>query len=143
MKYLGVAGAVALAVATGARAEMNNSEAVVRAKFAAFNRHSVPEIVSLYAPDAQINASNFCRVRQGKDEVTRTYNDIFALAPDATDEVQETVTQGERVAVRFIMHATIGGQLVSVPLMNFFTVRGGFIVRDEGLFDTAGRKCTA
>jgi ketosteroid isomerase-like protein len=143
MKYLGVAAILALAVATGARAEVSDSEAVVRAKFAAFNRHSVPEIVSLYAPDAQINASNFCRVRRGKDEVARTYNDIFALAPDATDEVQETVTQGDRVAVRFIMHATIGGRLVSLQLMNFFTVRGGLIVRDEGLFDTAGLKCTA
>jgi hypothetical protein len=36
-------------------------QAVVEAKFAAVHRHATDDIVRLYAPDAQVHSSGFCR----------------------------------------------------------------------------------
>ncbi|MEJ6791019.1 nuclear transport factor 2 family protein [Brevundimonas sp. BR2-1] len=113
---------------------------VVAAKFAAANRHSVEEVVAFYAPDAVVNASDFCAPRQGRAEVERTYRGIFSFVPDAVVEVQEYLVQGDRVSVRLtVSSASLG---FSVPIMNFFTVRDGQITSDEGRFDNGGRPCT-
>ena len=116
--------------------------AVVEATFAAVNRHSIGDIAALYSPDARLTASDFCKPRQGRAEVERTYRGIFAAVPDAMDDVQEYVVQGDRVAVRFILRGSVGGHPIAAPLMDFFTVRGGLIVNDDGIFDNGGRACT-
>ena len=115
---------------------------VVEAKFAAVSRHSVADVVAFYAPDAVVTASDFCKPRQGRAEVERTYKAIFAAVPDATADVQEYVVQGDRVAVRFMLHSRIPGGSFDAPLMDFFTVRDGLIFRDDGMFDNGGRPCT-
>ena len=46
------------------------------------------------------------------------------------------------MAVRFIVRSSLPGRSFEVPIMNFFSVRSGVIVSDEGLFDTRGRKCS-
>ncbi len=134
--------AALLAVATPAMAEPKSPRAVVEAKFAAVNRHAIADIAALYSTDAMLNASNFCKPRRGRTEVARTYREIFASAPDAFDAVQEYVAEGDRVAVRFTLRATIGGHSFLLPLMNFFTVRDGLILEDDGIFDNGGRTCT-
>lgn len=113
---------------------------VVAAKFAAVNRHSVEEVVAFYAPDAAVNASDFCAPRQGRADVERIYRAIFGFAPDATVEVQEYLAEGDRVAVRLTVSSASRG--FSIPIMNFFTVRDGLITSDEGRFDNGGRACT-
>jgi len=113
-------------------------QAVVEAKFAAVNRHAIPDIVALYAPDARLTAADFCKARQGRAEVERTYKAIFAFAPDVRVELTDVVAQGSRVAVKFILHAGA----YQLPIMDFFTVEDGLITRDDGLFDNAGRPCT-
>jgi NAD(P)-dependent dehydrogenase (short-subunit alcohol dehydrogenase family)/ketosteroid isomerase-like protein len=134
--------AALLAIAAPATAEQKSPRAVVEAKFAAVNRHALEDISALYSTDALLNASDFCKPRHGRAEVARTYQAIFAFAPDAADDVQEYVVQGDRVAVRFIVRGTIGGHAFSVPLMDFFTVRDGLIVEDDAIFDNDGRACT-
>lgn len=116
--------------------------AVVEAKFAAVNRHAVDEIVALYAPDARVTAPDFCAPRQGRAEVARTYRNIFAMVPDAHVEVEDYVTEGDRVAVRFTLSSALPGRAFKVELQDFFTVQGGLIVRDDGMFDNHGRACT-
>lgn len=116
--------------------------AVVEAKFAAVNRHAIGEIVALYAPDARVTAPDFCAPRQGRAEVERTYRNIFAMIPDAHVEVEEYVTEGDRVAVRFALSSALPGRAFKVELQDFFTVQGGLIVRDDGMFDNRGRACT-
>jgi hypothetical protein len=54
----------------------------VRAKFAAVNRHSVEDIVALYAADAELTAPDFCSPRHGHDDVRRTYQALFSAYPD-------------------------------------------------------------
>jgi len=116
--------------------------AVVEAKFAAVNRHAVADIAAFYAPDASITASDFCKPRQGRAEVERIYKGIFAAVPDAQADVVEYVVDGDRVAVKFFVRSRLPGRAFDLPIMDFFTVRDGLIVRDDGIFDNAGRPCT-
>src|ERR1700749_1108901 len=96
-----------LAVTPALADEALSPQAVIEAKFAAVNRHSVPDVVAFYAPDAQVTASDFCKPRQGRAYVERTYKNIFAIVPDVAVTVDETVVQDDRVAVRFPLHGSI------------------------------------
>ena len=121
----------------------SSAKSVVQAKFAAVNRHALEDIVALYAVDAQLTAPDFCSPRHGRDDVRRTYQALFSAFPDISVDVQEYLQEGERVAVRFIVRSSLPDRSFAVPIMNFFSVRNGVIVSDEGLFDTRGRKCSA
>ncbi len=120
----------------------NSPRAVVAAKFAAVNRHSVPDIVNLYSPDAQVTASDFCKPRRGRADVQRIYQYLFDTFPDIVAEVHEYVAEGDRVAVRFTVRSRLPGKTFAVPIMDFFTVRNGMIESDDGIFDTRGRPCS-
>ena len=119
-----------------------SARAVIQAKFAAVNRHSLEDIVALYAADATLTAPDFCTPRHGHADVRRTYQALFSAYPDISVEVREYVQEGERVAVRFVVRSSLPGRSFEVPIMNFFSVRNGVIVSDEGLFDTRGRCCS-
>jgi ketosteroid isomerase-like protein len=117
------------------------AKAVVEAKFAAVNRHSIDDIEKLYAPFASITAPNFCAARHGREDVRRIYQDLFAAFPDIHVEIQEYLLQGDRVAVRYLVRGSSAGQAFVVPIINLFTVRDGLITTDDGMFDNGGRKC--
>jgi ketosteroid isomerase-like protein len=119
-----------------------SAKSVIQAKFAAVNRHSLEDIVALYAADAQLTAPDFCSPRHGHDDVRRTYQALFSAFPDISVDVQEYLEEGDRVAVRFVVRSSLPDRSFAVPIMNFFSVRDGVIVSDEGLFDTRGRKCS-
>jgi ketosteroid isomerase-like protein len=115
---------------------------IVAAKFDAVNRHAISEIVALYADDATVTASDFCQPRVGRAEVERTYRAIFAAIRDAKVTIRDYLVDGDKVAVRFILESTIPGHAFKVPISDFFTVRNGLIVADDGYFDNRGRACT-
>ena len=129
-----------LAAAGAAGAAETRPEAVVRAKFAAVNRRDLAGVIASYAPQARLTASNFCAPREGLAEVERTYRALFAALPDQAVTLDEVVTQGGTVAVRFRVRSAAAG--MEVPIADFFTVRDGLIERDDGLFDNGGRPCT-
>jgi ketosteroid isomerase-like protein len=133
---VGVAGCAA----TGAGDSSPRS--VVEAKFAAVNRHAVADVVAYYAPGARLTASDFCGPRQGRVDVQRTYQSLFAAFPDVVAEVHEYFVQGDRVAVRLTVRGSIQGRPFAVPIANYFTVRNGLIETDDGVFDTRGRPCS-
>lgn len=114
---------------------------VVAAKFAAVNRHAIEDIAALYAPDAVVTASNFCAPRRGRDGVRRTYAGIFSALPDVQAEILEYISEGDRVAVRYVVRSRAAGAAFGIPILNVFTVRDGLITRDEGRFDNAGQPC--
>ena len=64
-----------------------SAKSVVQAKFAAVNRHSLEDIVALYAVDAELTAPDFCSPRHGRDDVRRTYQALFSAFPDISVEV--------------------------------------------------------
>lgn len=141
MKTYLLAAAMA-ALAWPAAAGPASPRAVIEAKFAAVNRHAVADIAALYAPDAVVTASDFCKPREGRAGVERTYKGIFAAVPDAVADVTEYVVDGDRVAVKFFVRSRLPGRSFDLPIMDFFTVRDGLIVRDDGVFDNGGRACT-
>ena len=143
MRAMGVLGLFALVVALAAPANAAPSPRdVVAAKFAAVNRHALAEIVAHYAAEAIVTASDFCAPRTGHAEIERTYRGIFAALSDVAVEVQEYIVEGDNVAARIVVRGKFNGRAASIPIMNYFTVRNGLIVRDEGLFDNGGRPCT-
>lgn len=135
--------AALLAVLAGCANVATHSPArsVVEAKFAAVNRHSIDDIEKLYAPFASLTAPNFCAPRHGREDVRRTYQDLFATFPDIHAEIQEYLVQGDRVAVRYLVRTGPAGKGFVVPIFNLFTVRDGLITTDDGMFDNGGRKC--
>jgi predicted ester cyclase len=131
------------AAVASAKAAPHDAGALVRAKFAAVSRHSAPDIASFYADDAVLTAPDFCAPRRGRAEVERTYKAIFDAVPDISAEVQELIVERGRVAARVVLRSRVPGHAFDLPIMNFFTVRAGHIVRDDGLFDNHGRPCRA
>ena len=117
-------------------------QAVIAAKFDAVNRHAVTDIKDLYAVDAVVTSPDFCAPRLGRSEVQRNYEHLFATFPDIRADVQEYLVQGERVAVRLVVRGHVNRQAFDVPIFDFFTVRNGLIVTDDGLYDAKGDKCT-
>jgi ketosteroid isomerase-like protein len=114
---------------------------VVRSMFDAFNRHDAAAMAALYADDARLSSPDFCGLR-GKNDVERTYNDLFKLFPDIRDDVDTMIAAGGRVAVRFTARSSAGNQPLDVKIMTFLTVRDGRITEDDSLFDTQGRPCS-
>lgn len=117
--------------------------AVIVAKFAAVNRHDIPGIVKLYAPDAEINASDYCKPRAGQAEVQRNYESLFSAYPDIAVDVSEYIAEGDRVAILMKVSVHVNGQIVDVPIADFFTVRNGRIASDDARFDVHGRPCSS
>ena len=137
-------GCVALLVVLAGCANLPSqspAKSVVEAKFDAVNRHSIDDVEKLYASFASITAPNFCAPRHGREDVRRIYQDLFATFPDIHAEIQEYLVQGDRVAVRYLVHLGPSGNGFVVPIFNLFTVRDGLITTDDGMFDNGGRKC--
>jgi ketosteroid isomerase-like protein len=108
--------------------------------FAAFNRHDMVALQKLYAPDAKLTSSDFCKPRTGVD-VTRTYGAIFKAFPDIRDEVISIVIDGDQAVVRFMSSSDAPKQNFRFELMTYFRFRDGLIVEDDTIFDTQGRPC--
>ena len=137
----GCAALLAAIAGCASLARESPAKAVVEAKFAAVNRHSVDDVEKLYAAFASITAPNFCAPRHGREDVRRTYQDLFTTFQDVHVEIQEYLVQGDRVAVRYLVHGSFAGNSFAVPIFDMFTVRDGLITTDDGMFDNGGRKC--
>src|SRR5580692_6407503 len=115
-------------------------EAIIDKLFDAFNRHDVAALQALYAPNARLTSSDFCKPRTGTD-VGRTYGAMFRAFPDIRDDVDTIIIDGDRAAVRFVSSSRTPGGSFRVKLMTFFRFSGGRIVEDDTVFDTNGRAC--
>jgi ketosteroid isomerase-like protein len=108
--------------------------------FESFNRHDVAALQALYAPDARLSSSDFCKPRTGAD-VTRTYAAIFRAFPDIRDDVDTIIIRGDRAAVRFVSSSRASGGGFRLELMTIFRFSGGRIIEDDTIFDTGGHAC--
>jgi ketosteroid isomerase-like protein len=140
---MGAASTIILIIALTAPVDATSTpESVVQAMFHAFNRHDADAMAKLYASDARLMSSDFCRPRVGRAEVVRTYRELFAAFPGISDEVEHMVVQGDQVAVRFVAKGEAGNAPLNQPIATFFTVRQGLIHSDESMFDAGGRPCS-
>ena len=113
---------------------------VVRSMFDAFNRHDAAAMAALYADDARLSSPDFCAPRT-RNDVERTYNDLFKTFPDIRDDIDSMIATGGRVAVRFTARSSAGSEPLALKIMTFLTVRDGHITEDDSLFDTKGQPC--
>jgi ketosteroid isomerase-like protein len=114
--------------------------AIIGKLFDSFNRHDLAALQAMYAPDARLTSSDFCKPRTGAD-VTRTYAAMFRAFPDIRDDVDTIIVNGDRAAVRFVSSSrTVGGGF-RLKLMTMFRFSRGRIIEDDTIFDTGGRPC--
>jgi ketosteroid isomerase-like protein len=119
---------------------MSAPAAIIDKLFDSFNRHDVAALQALYAPNARLTSSDFCKPRTGAD-VARTYGAMFRSFPDIRDEVETVIIDGDRAAVRFVSSSRIPGGAFRLALMTFFRFSGGRIIEDDTILDTSGRAC--
>jgi ketosteroid isomerase-like protein len=119
---------------------MSAPTVIIEKLFDSFNRHDVPALQALYAPNARLTSSDFCKPRTGAD-VTRTYGAMFRAFPDIRDDVETIIVEGDRAAVRFLSSSRTPGGDFRLKLMTFFRFSGGRIIEDDTIFDTGGRAC--
>jgi ketosteroid isomerase-like protein len=125
---------------TAAVSMTSNPAAIIGKLFDAFNRHDVAVLQALYAPNARLTSSDFCKPRTGVD-VARTYGALFRAFPDIRDDVETTIIEGDRAAVRFVSSSRTPGGDFRFKLMTIFRFSGGRIIEDDTIFDTGGRAC--
>jgi predicted ester cyclase len=125
--------AAALSIAT-------NPRGLIDQLFEAFNRHDVPALEALYAPNARLMSSEFCEARTGAD-AARTYGKIFGAFPDIRDDVISVVVDGDQASVRFVSSGGSPGNEFHFEMMTFFRFSAGRIIEDDTVFDTRGRPC--
>jgi SnoaL-like domain len=114
--------------------------ALIDRLFDSFNRHDVAALQALYAPNARLTSSDFCKPRIGSD-VGRTYSAMFRAFPDIRDDVDTIIIDGDRAAVRFVSSSHAPGGTFRIKLMTFFRFSGSWIMEDDTVFDTNGRAC--
>jgi steroid delta-isomerase-like uncharacterized protein len=79
----------------------------------AWNRHDLETYRELYAPDAVIHG--LAPVPIGVAEALEGYNAFFAGFPDLRLSVEETLVDGERIAVRFTVRGAHQGPFQGIP----------------------------
>jgi ketosteroid isomerase-like protein len=118
----------------------SDPSAIIARLFELFNRHDVAALQALYAPNARLTSSDFCKPRTGAD-VARTYRALFRGFPDIRDDVDTIIIEGDRAAVRFVSSIGKPGEGFPLKLTTFFRFSAGRIIEDDTIFDTGGRTC--
>ena len=108
------------------------------------DRHLAREVI---APDAAFDAPTHSEPLRGPDG----YLELLAMLrngfPDIQWTLEETITEGNRVAARFTMEGTHRGEFfgtaptgnrISVRALNFYQLADGQIVREQGQPDLLG-----
>jgi ketosteroid isomerase-like protein len=117
------------------------NERTIRALFAAFNRHDVEALASLYSPDAYLMSSDFSAPRSGPEGVRRTYSELFSQLPQVHDEVRTLIVNGDEGAVEFISTWGADGKAPAgrLEIATFFKFKNGKIISDISYFDVPSR----
>lgn len=92
---------------------MNENLSLLVRSLEAWNRHDLAAYRELYAPEAVIHG--VAPVPLGVAETLGVYTAFFAGFPDLQLTVEETICEGERIAVRFAIGGTHQGEFQGIP----------------------------
>jgi len=109
----------------------------VRQKFAAFDRHDVATIRTLYAHDAVLHSPDHPRVI-GDVPIAETYRGLFALIPDARDAITSLDVSGNKVFSQYVLTGHFqgaAGKPIKVSIMSVYTIRNNHIALDDTYYD--------
>jgi steroid delta-isomerase-like uncharacterized protein len=99
------------------------------------------------APDAEFDAPTHGEPLRGPDGYLALLAMLRTGFPDIHWALEETITEGDRVAARFTMQGTHRGDFfgtpptgktISVRALNFYQIADGQIVREQGQPDLLG-----
>ncbi len=123
--------------------EIEQSTSIVNQWIAAFNAHSVADIVALYADDAELYDSGMRHPRRGRIEIEQWFTTRFQTMPTITYEPASQIFTGEQVAVTWTTHGKsprlLGQRWLSRPFqvdgVSIFTLQDGRIQKQRGYYD--------
>lgn len=116
------------------------SKAVVLAMFDAFNRHDPHAMQALYHSEAVLTSSDFCKPRY-REDVVRTYEELFTRFPAIFDDVQLLIVEDDWVAVRFLAKPNANASDV-LKIMGLIRIKDGLIIEDDVVFNTGNTVCS-
>jgi steroid delta-isomerase-like uncharacterized protein len=79
----------------------------------AWNRHDLAAYREIYAPEAVIHG--IAPTPLGVEATVGAYTAFFAGFPDLRLSIEETICEGERIAVRFSIGGTHQGEFQGIP----------------------------
>jgi len=109
----------------------------VRQKFEAFNRHDADAIERLYAANAVLHSPDYPNLG-GNHPIADTYRKLFAMIPDARDNLVLLQRAGDHVYAQFELSGHLGGaqdKPVSLRLISIYTVHNNRISEDNTYYD--------
>ncbi|MFB3124057.1 MAG: nuclear transport factor 2 family protein [Woeseiaceae bacterium] len=125
---------------TLAEDKSEETQRVILALFAAFNRHDTEALVELYSEAARIRSPGDIEPRIGREVVREIYAGHFENIPGVHDAVQNIIVEGDQGSVEFIASwdqptdddPNARGNL---RIASFITVKNGKITQDITYFD--------
>ena len=114
---------------------------IIRSLFAAFNRHDVEGLASLYGPDAYLMSSDLSAPRHGPEGVRRTYSELFSQLPQIHDEVKTLIVRGDAAAIQFVSTWSAAGAVPpgKLEIATFLKFRRGKIISDISYFNNSSK----
>jgi steroid delta-isomerase-like uncharacterized protein len=114
----------------------------------ALNRHDVPTLAALYAPDAVVESPMFKTIT-GRAAIARSFERLFALFPDYTITMRDPlfICEGNRGAEFSTVTGTQSGELFGLPparqpieyhAARLFTFADGLITHENRIYDFVG-----
>lgn len=111
--------------------------APVRQKFDAFNRHDADAIERLYAAGAALHSPDYPGL-VGNKPIADTYRKLFAMIPDARDDLVSLERAGNHAYARFVMTGHLGGapdKPITLRLISVYTTENDRITEDDTYYD--------
>jgi steroid delta-isomerase-like uncharacterized protein len=91
------------------------NEAIVREAVEAFNRNDPDAVDRLFAADYVDHDPSRAGLPPGPDGVKQAWSMFRAAFPDLQATVEDTIVEGDKVAVRGVVHGTHQGELMGIP----------------------------
>jgi steroid delta-isomerase-like uncharacterized protein len=113
----------------------------------AWNAHDPDRVAALYASDYLGTDVSEAHPQRGPQGVRQTVARYLCAFPDVEVVPEETIIQGERVAIVSTVKGTHQGKLMNIPAtgrlavirgVSIFTVRDGKIAQAQYIWDVAG-----
>jgi hypothetical protein len=113
----------------------------------AWNAHDATGVAAFYAPDYEGVDVGEATVQKGREGVRQSVQRYLLAFPDLHVMVEETVAEGDRVALAWTARGTHRGKLMNIPATcrnvtvrgtSFMTLKRGKIVRGLCVWDVAG-----
>jgi steroid delta-isomerase-like uncharacterized protein len=112
----------------------------------AMNSHDMDRVAACYAPDYQGVDVNEPAPQLGRVGIRQSMSRYLAAFPDLHFTQEDSVIEGNRVALRWTAHATHQGTVLRIPPTgkqvvvrgaSFLTLQGGQIVSASYIWDVA------